>query len=84
MSRKDVTLSVDNASMLLVSAVRYALGRRTYIVSWTCDMIRVIAPNLSLEQREVLIRDIRECKDYGDTCDMQDWKSVLRWLKTLK
>ena len=27
-------------SMLLVSAERYALGRRTYIVSWTCDVIK--------------------------------------------
>ena len=79
-----ITLSADNASMLLISATRYALGRRTYIVSWTCEMIRAIAAKIPLSQRKVLIQDISECKDYGHTCDERDWKTVLQWLETLK
>lgn len=30
----------EDVSMILVSAERYALGRRTYIVQWTCEIIK--------------------------------------------
>lgn len=30
----------EDISMILVSAERYALGRRTYIVGWTCEIIK--------------------------------------------
>ena len=30
----------DDLSMILVSAERYALGRKTYIVQWTCEFIK--------------------------------------------
>lgn len=30
----------EDISMMLVSAERYALGRKTYIVQWTCEIIK--------------------------------------------
>ena len=31
---------LEDISAMLLSAERYALGRRTYIVDWTCEFIR--------------------------------------------
>lgn len=68
-------------SMLLVSAQRYALGRRTYIVSWTCDVIKNNLNVLIETDRRVMIRDIESAINYGDACDERDWKELLKVLK---
>lgn len=68
-------------SMLLVSAQRYALGRRTYIVSWTCDVIKNNLNVLTGTDRRVMIRDIESAINYGDGCDERDWKELLKVLK---
>lgn len=68
-------------SMLLVSAQRYALGRRTYIVSWTCDVIKNNLKILTETDRKVMIRDIESAINYGDSCDERDWKELLKALK---
>ena len=68
-------------SMLLVSAQRYALGRRTYIVSWICDVIKNNLNVLTETDRRVMIRDIESAINYGDACDQNDWKELLKVLK---
>jgi hypothetical protein len=68
-------------SMLLVSAERYALGRRTYIVSWTCDVIKNNLKLLTEKDKKVMIRDIESAVNYGDSCDERDWKELLKTLK---
>jgi len=77
-----VILNLKDAYFLLALAVRYALGRRTYIVADTCDQVRAIAPKLEHQQHAALIEEIERCKDYGDDCDKRDWLSVLTWLKS--
>lgn len=67
-------------SMLLVSAERYALGRRTYIVSWTCDVIKNNLKILTETDKKVMIRDIESAINYGDSCDENDWKELLKKL----
>ena len=37
--------NIEDMSAMLVSAERYALGRQTYIVQWTCE---IITKNLNL------------------------------------
>lgn len=59
-------------SMLLVSAERYALGRRTYIVSWTCDVIKNNLHLLTKKDKDVMIRDIESAVNYGDSCDERE------------
>ena len=68
-------------SMLLVSAERYALGRRTYIVSWTCDVIKNNLHLLTKKDKDVMIRDIESAVNYGDSCDEREWKKLLKVLK---
>lgn len=46
--------------IMLGSAVRYALGRATYIVAATCDEVRRCWPELEINTREVIRRDVEE------------------------
>lgn len=71
----------DDLSMILVSAERYALGRRTYIVNWTCEFIKNNIHLLSNKDRQVMIRDLESAAFYGDDCDEEDWKKLLEVLK---
>ena len=36
----DINGNQEDISAMLINAERYALGRRTYIVDWTCEFIR--------------------------------------------
>lgn len=73
--------NIEDISAMLLSAERYALGRQTYIVEWTCEFI---ANNLHLiteGNRQVMIRDIEQCENYGWNCDEKEWKDLLNILK---
>lgn len=73
---------LNDISMILVSSERYALGRRTYIVQWTC---KIILNNLFLITNKdllVMIRDLENSISYGDSCDEAQWKSLLVKLKS--
>lgn len=71
----------DDLSMILVSAERYALGRRTYIVNWTCEFIENNLALLTDKDRQVMIRDLENPISYGDDCDEKEWKRLLAVLK---
>lgn len=71
----------DDISMMLVTAERYALGRRTYIVEWVCE---VISKNMNLlleKDKQVMIRDIKEAYSYGDECNKIVWVNLLHKLE---
>lgn len=75
--------SKEDLSAMLLNSVRYALGRRTYIVNWTCEFIEKNKHLLTEQNRLVMIRDIEQQKEYGygDDCDEKDWKRLLAVLK---
>lgn len=68
-------------STMLLSAERYALGRRTYIVEWTCSFIKKNLHLISLHDKQIMIRDIEEAYSYGDECDKKEWSNLLEKLK---
>ena len=72
---------VIDMSMILVSAERYALGRRTYIVDWTCKIIKRNVHLLTEKDKLIMIRDIEGAYAYGDECDEKNWKNLLKFLK---
>ena len=74
---------LDDISAMLVCAVRYSLGRRTYIVSWTCEFIRNNLHLLTDKDKQVMIKDIKEQEKYGygDECDKADWIKLLKTLE---
>ena len=77
----DINGDKEDISAMLIGAERYALGRRTYIVSWTCEFIGNNMHLLTGKDKAVMIRDIENAISYGDECDEQCWKSLLNKLK---
>ena len=77
----EFTGSQEDLSAVLVSAERYALGRMTYIVSWTCDFIANNLDLLTEKDKQIMIRDIESSNDYGHDCDKADWLKLLDVLK---
>lgn len=71
----------QDISMILVSAERYALGRQTYIVSWTCELIKNNLNLITEKDKQVMIEDIEKCKDYGNFIDELCWLKLLEILK---
>lgn len=75
---------------ILVCAVRYALGRMTYIVSDVCRYVKSKKDSLSEHCRSIIIRDIEEAigryNDLGRTCGMEcdekEWRELLEALKS--
>lgn len=73
-------IPVPTLAEILLSAFRYALGKRTYIVSQTVtwlDMYWHIMPEQCREQIHSDIRKAIARGDAGDKCDIRDWQQVL-------
>ena len=60
-------------------AVRYGLGRMTYITGVISDFM--MQQELSKHCKEIMIRDIEECENYGHQCDKDSWMKLLDFLK---
>ena len=73
--------NIEDLSAMLVSAERYALGRRTYIVQWTCEIITKNLHLITEKDKQVIIRDIEKSISYGDECDKICWLKLLEVLK---
>ena len=77
----DINGTQEDISAMLIGAERYALGRRTYIVHWTCEFIWCNLHLLTEKDKNVMIRDIEQAYSYGDECDDKCWKALLNKLK---
>lgn len=93
MKRKPVKLTitqedVDDLGAVLNCAVRYCLGRRTYMPSLVTTFIgRYFRDSLSGKTIDVMKRDIDEAKEHdalGDPCDVKAWNLFREWLDTVK
>ena len=64
---------------IIISAERYALGRKTYIVELTVNYIlqEIEQNKLSDSCLNVIRKDIKEAKDYGMDCDKEMWIKLL-------
>lgn len=62
--------------MMMCSAVRYALGRKTYIVGTTCDFITPLVPYLDMSALQKInknITDHAEMNQLGMDIDREHW-----------
>lgn len=76
--------NIEDISSMILSAERYALGRMTYMVEWTCSFISKNLHLVTEGNKIVMIRDIEQAiKDgqYGWECDKQEWLKLLNQLK---
>ena len=84
----EVAVPVDVLYSLLVSHVRYSMGRMTYIVGECCKRVRWYWPHLESGHREVLIRDVSEelamsertGRKLGMDFDHADWVALKNWM----
>ena len=75
-------------SAMLISALRYALGRSTYIVGETCDWVRAYWPHIHPRDRETMLCDLRRWLDQSErharlpwSSDMREWRALLEWME---
>lgn len=69
---------------MLISAERYAMGRRTYIVQQTVDYLILLLPHLSEWFLQTVLNDLESQIKYGtgsfgDAQDYQNWARL--WAK---
>lgn len=79
-----ISISSEHLNLLIVSAFRYALGRKTYVVGSTVGIIHQHWKDLSEDTRDLLLREITEYKEkfgnLGHQCDEQEWLTVVQRL----
>lgn len=76
---------------ILICAVRYALGRMSYIVGDVCDYVKLKVDDLSEECKNIMIHDIHDSISYhhrigqtvGFECDERCWINLLNVLKEM-
>lgn len=69
---------------MLWSAVRYALGRSTFIVQATADELRSVWPALTDKAKHGIRRDITDWLDKSTPepfglCDIYTWQRSITW-----
>ena len=80
---------MTNDEQILICAVRYALGRMSYIVGVVCQYVMFGRKKLSHQCIDIIIRDIEEELEryneagfkLGMECDERDWialRDILR------
>ena len=60
MSKENTVYVGRDFELMMISALRYAIGRQTYMPSITIDYIRMLIPKLSANTLYVMERDIQE------------------------
>jgi len=82
---KTKTIPLDqDFEEILISALRYALGRNSYIVKMTAEYISKFIPDLSSQPLLVMQRDLRNELYQPDSrwafsmVDIQTWLELLR------
>jgi len=71
-----------NESVVIMSAVRYAIGRDSYGVGCVCDHIRANKDRLTQSNKEVIERDILEkIKEYPDMPLEPEWLDLIDFIK---
>ena len=82
-----ITLTVDEQDFgtICVCALRYAMGRQTYMPSLVRDFVRPLLPKLSGKTIAVMIQDCdfqKRTNGYGDpTIDKPGW---IQWREELR
>ena len=81
----------DNLYTVLICAVRYSIGRRTYMPGLVTDWAMAnLAGKIPRNTCEIIRRDIQEQREMGqranfdalgDPCDVRTWEKFEQWLR---
>lgn len=71
---------------MIISALRYAIGRRTYITEETCSFIKKYHELIDERVKEVMLRDLKNLNMYYKETDIDYpvFKSLENWLINLE
>ena len=71
---------------MIISALRYAIGRKTYITAETCDYIRNHHELIDNRVKGVMLRDLKDLNMYYKETDIDytAFKDFEKWLKELE
>jgi hypothetical protein len=72
----EINPACDDFGLVLNCAVRYAIGRRTYVPSSVINFITPMLPKLDDRTIQCFDQDIVDAKytsGYGAECDERDW-----------
>lgn len=72
-----IDLKDNDFGCILCAAVRYSLGRRTYMPGLVTDFIKPLLPYLNDNALNNMRREVSEFGEYGDDCDVQTWMDFL-------
>ena len=73
---------MTDTEQIYLCAVRYGLGRKTYITGVISDFM--CSQKLSADCKDIMLRDISEAREdnrLGDECDKQEWEKLFNYLK---
>ena len=79
-----IELGDDFFGAVLNCAIRYCIGRRTYMPSLVMDFIRPLLPYLSKKTLWCMVNDIERVDDYGMAMDEEMWKGFLKAVKEVQ
>ena len=72
---------------IVICALRYALGRRTYITQSTADFIKEYPEIIDKRVKQVMLNDLNKYFNMRDNayiiddkCDYNTWLNLKRWL----
>lgn len=75
----------DDLQEMLISSVRYALGRRTYMVEWTVKYITQLLPDFYDKELGVMLRDVSEwlyrCAENEPDDIVKEWQRFAKCLQ---
>ena len=66
MKQPKIDLQDDDFTCILIAAIRYTLGRQTYMPSLVTGFIRPLLPHLTDKALYLFERDIREAGDFAE------------------
>lgn len=73
-----MTVTKEMLGDVIVCAVRYACGRRTYAVDEVVAVASSLVPDLADHTLRTISKDLRKVKDYGDPdIDKPLWMGLL-------
>lgn len=74
----------DDLKNLIISALRYAIGKKTYIVLDTCNYIKNHPELIDERVRQVMLKDLEDLDMYyeeSDTIDLPVFIELRKWLE---
>ena len=80
-------IKIDNdLKDMIISALRYAIGRKTYMVNETCEFIKKHPDLIDERVKKVMLRDLEDINRYYTINDIDfiEFMKLVDWLKGLK